>query len=280
MRILLAIMTIIFLSFGISAQGQFTPYDDLPGVNKSFKPTLQDDAPAWAKLLYSYPINFFELKKEYDAYQASSVKKNPYTRYYKHWSRLIAPLVDADGVIHMPDERQIHTFLTSNRSRESHLHSRNVGNWTFLGPQVTHWLKENNSSSVPAQCPWQVNIYCIDIAKTNPNTMYCGTETGVINKTNDKGISWQLVTKDYYTGGGVNDIVIHPTNPDIVYAAAGNQIHKTTDGGQTWKTLLTNVFFDANKLKISSDGKKLFASSETGIYISNDLCPWSCQSNI
>lgn len=100
--------------------------------------------------------------------------------------------------------------------------------------------------------------------------MYCGTETGAINKTIDKGLHWQLVTQDYFTGGGVNALVIHPTKADIVYAAAGRQLHKTTDGGQTWKPLLTTTFFDANTLQISNDGRKLLASADDGIFMSED----------
>lgn len=252
------------------AQSQFTPYDDLPGIHKSLKPTLMDDAPEWAKLMYTYPVNFNQIKKEYKAYQASGPKKNAYTRYYKIWSRAISQLVDDEGIIHMPSERHIDQVLTSNRERQSSIQTRNSSNWSFLGPKVTHWLKENNSTAIPESCPWQVNIYCMDIFNSNVNIMYCGTETGAINKSTDKGLTWQMMTRDYSTGGAVSSIAIHPTNANIVYACAGNQVHKTLDGGLTWKPLLTNVKFNANTIKIESLGSKLIASSESGIYISKD----------
>lgn len=264
------IIITLCISYHMTAQQHFTAYDDLPGINKSFKPTLREDAPVWAKMMYTYPVNYNDLKKAYENYQSTGKKKNPYTRYYKHWSRMIDPLVDIDGTIRMPSSQAINSTLTANRARTTLPQARNSGNWTFLGPKVTHWLKEDNSSAIPAQCPWQVNIYAIDISKTNSDIMYCGTETGAINKTIDKGLHWQLVTQDYFTGGGVNALVIHPSNTNIVYAAAGRQVHKTTDGGQSWKPLLTTTFFDANTLQISNDGRKLLASADDGIFMSED----------
>jgi photosystem II stability/assembly factor-like uncharacterized protein len=39
-------------------------------------------------------------------------------------------------------------------------------------------------------------------------------------------------------GARVADLVVHPTNPDIVYAAMGNGgVHKTVDGGVTWEPI-------------------------------------------
>ena len=77
-----------------------------------------------------------------------------------------------------------------------------------------------------------------------------GGERGVY-KTNDGGKSWTQVLKvDEHTG--VNDIVMDPRNPDVVYASAfqrrrhdygyvsggpGSGMHKTTDGGKTWEKI-------------------------------------------
>ena len=75
-----------------------------------------------------------------------------------------------------------------------------------------------------------------------------GGERGVY-KTTDGGKTWTQVLKiDDQTG--VNDIIMDPRNPDILYAASyqrrrhdygfvsggpGSGIHKTTDGGKTWE---------------------------------------------
>lgn len=261
---------LLLLAMRFSAQTHFTPYDELPSVIKSFKPTLQNDAPDWARLMYQYPINYNQIKKEYTEYQSIGKQKNPYTRYYKHWSRAIGPLVDDQGFIQMPTKISIQKSLTADRKRKSNFGTRNGSQWTFLGPKVTHWLKEDDSADVPSQCPWQVNIYTLDVAKSNPDIMYCGTETGAINKTLDRGQTWDLATLDYFTGNGVNSLIIHPTDPNIVYAAAGYQVHKTIDGGKTWQPLLSDLFFNANTLQLSADGRTILASADDGIYWSQD----------
>src|SRR5213078_1368289 len=69
-------------------------------------------------------------------------------------------------------------------------------------------------------------------------------------KSTDAGKTWQHVGLD--STGRIARIVIHPTNPDIVYAAAlghgyGPQeergVYRTTDGGKTWERVL---FVDRN----------------------------------
>ncbi|MEL6974608.1 MAG: hypothetical protein AAGL29_04350, partial [Bacteroidota bacterium] len=70
-------------------------------------------------------------------------------------------------------------------------------------------------------------------------------------KTEDGGKTWDAVlTIDEHTG--VNDVVMDPRNPDVLYAAAfqrrrhvftyvgggpGSGIHKSEDGGKTWKKI-------------------------------------------
>jgi photosystem II stability/assembly factor-like uncharacterized protein len=76
-----------------------------------------------------------------------------------------------------------------------------------------------------------------------------------IYKTTDGGDSWerQLYIND---STGVIDLVIHPTNPDILWAAAwekdrkawdfkesgsGSGVYKTMDGGATWKKITNGL---------------------------------------
>lgn len=77
-----------------------------------------------------------------------------------------------------------------------------------------------------------------------------GGERGVF-RTKDGGVTWEAVlTIDRHTG--VTDIVMDPTNPDILYAASlqrerraysyvgggpGSGIHKSVDGGDSWTRL-------------------------------------------
>ena len=149
---------------------------------------------------------------------------------------------------------------------------KSENDWSFLGPKETYWLNESGSSVPPKSCPWQVNVYSFDVAESDHNTLYCGTETGFVNKTTDKGLNWELLAPGYFFGGAVTATVIDPTNPDIAFVAAGNQVHKTSDGGTTWIPMLeTDGLFHADRLKIDpSDPEKIIAAANNGVHISTD----------
>ena len=95
----------------------------------------------------------------------------------------------------------------------------------------------------------------IAVAASNDKVIYLGTGSdGVrsnvstgrgIYKSVDGGESWQF--SGLYNAGQIASVRIHPTNPDIVWAAAYGDIFKpnsergvfkTTDGGKTWKKTL------------------------------------------
>ncbi len=120
---------------------------------------------------------------------------------------------------------------------------------------------------------------------TEPNTIYAATmglpfernNKRGLYKTTDGGLTWeQILFVNQETG--IIDLVIDPSNPDVIYAAGWNRIrnnsesfvtgldariHKTTDGGNTW-TILGNGLplgnFSRTGLAISTTNpQKLYA---------------------
>lgn len=105
------------------------------------------------------------------------------------------------------------------------------------------------------------SIGSIAIAPSDPKVIWVGTgETFIIRpahamgdgiyKSEDAGKTWKRMGLE--RTGRIGRIVVHPKNPDIVYAAAlghtfGPQqergIYKTIDGGKTWERIL---FADEN----------------------------------
>jgi hypothetical protein len=72
--------------------------------------------------------------------------------------------------------------------------------------------------------------------------LFAGTAAGGVFRSTDMGTSWTPTT-DQFSGLGVSDIAIHPTNPDTMYLATGDYdsdhmnsigIFRSTNGGSTW----------------------------------------------
>ncbi len=95
----------------------------------------------------------------------------------------------------------------------------------------------------------------VAVADSDPNIIYLGTGSdGVrsnvstgrgVYKSIDAGQTWQFI--GLYNAGQIGAIRIHPTNPNVVWVAAGGDIFKpnedrgvfkTTDGGKTWRKVL------------------------------------------
>ncbi|MBD0833174.1 discoidin domain-containing protein [Aestuariibaculum sediminum] len=274
------IIFMLILGFGLTlhAQNNYTPYDDLPGIPKDNKPAYQEDYPDWAKLLYRYPINFNELEQMYAAYDKTirSIPKSDrefraIVRYYKLWKPIVLQYVDETGGINLPTDSPLQVLNKMNSLKTTNQTSdASNSNWTFLGPKNTFWLNTNVTGPTPGVAPWQVNVYCFDVFKGNSNIIYCGTETGYVNKTTDGGLNWSLLAPNYVFGG-IQAILVHPTNPDIVYVSSNSKIHKTTDGGLTWNAINTNSNFKANHIIMDpSNDNKLVVSSDKGVYVSTD----------
>ena len=104
------------------------------------------------------------------------------------------------------------------------------------------------------------SVSALAAANSDANIMFAGTGESFIRsnvsigngvyKSTDGGETWQHSGLD--NTGRISRIIIHPTNPDVVYVAAVGHAYapqkerglwKTTDGGKSWKQVL---FIDEN----------------------------------
>lgn len=110
--------------------------------------------------------------------------------------------------------------------------------WEYFGPKG---LKTQNYGIV-------VSV-ALDPNDPTRHTIYAGTGASGLWKTTDGGMTWHNITGRYLPSGlGVNDILIDPSNSDIIYLALGMAganrsfyygygILRTTNGGQTWQAI-------------------------------------------
>jgi photosystem II stability/assembly factor-like uncharacterized protein len=119
---------------------------------------------------------------------------------------------------------------------------------------------EMGSVGAVAVSSYNTNIIYVGMGEHAPRGVMSSYGDGVYKST-DAGKTWKhLGLKETQH---ISRIVIHPTNPDVVYVAAQGQlygpnkergIYKSTDGGKTWKnTLFVNELTGAVELSMDAN---------------------------
>ena len=230
------------------------PFDDPSFPFKVVE--ITDDTPTWAKRIYDSNPNIWEIMELHKTWRTSNpTVKNGHTRNYK---KLIGFLmennaVNEEGYIDLPtsqEEKAIQKKILKDRKKfednnnQSTLRSNNNTTWELIGPD---WMKYTNGDLANAQ----INVYSITQSLSNPDILYCVTESGgTIFKTIDNGLNWVSVSDDLLVSLGSRNIEVAPSNPDIVYITTTHDIYKTIDGGTTWNSVLYTNSLDGRTILI------------------------------
>jgi photosystem II stability/assembly factor-like uncharacterized protein len=129
-------------------------------------------------------------------------------------------------------------------------------------------------------------IYTIAPSFKDINTIWAGTDDGLIHITKDGGKTWKNITPTAITSWSkVSMIEAGHTDANIAYAAVNRircddihpHIYKTTDAGKTWKEIVNGLPDDPVNT-VREDPKRkglLFAGSERAVFVSfNDGENW------
>ena len=124
-------------------------------------------------------------------------------------------------------------------------------------------------------------IYTVAPSYVDINTIWCGTDDGLIHITRDGGKTWKNVTPSgLESWSKISLMDASHTSALTVYAAVNRircddmrpHIYKTTDGGNTWKEIVNGLPNDPINV-VREDPKRkglLFAGSERAVYFSVD----------
>jgi photosystem II stability/assembly factor-like uncharacterized protein len=144
--------------------------------------------------------------------------------------------------------------------------------WRMIGP--FRGGRTRAASGVPSQ----------------PNVFYMGQVNGGVWKSDDYGRTWNPIFDDQPTQS-IGAIAVAPSNPNIVYVASGeglhrpdlsvgNGIYKSTDAGKTWAHLGLDDGFQIPALAVDPrDPNKVFAAvlghpygqnEQRGLFLSTD----------
>ena len=110
--------------------------------------------------------------------------------------------------------------------------------WEFVGPTDNH----------KGIVPYQGIITCVARDAGNSDIIYAGGNTQGLFKTTDGGTTWFSITDQLKAPGlGINQIVMHPQNSNVLYACTGQRsnkyggyslgVIKTLNGGSTWEIM-------------------------------------------
>ncbi len=214
---------------------------------KQYKPyapvALPNGAPKWMEQMENVEqVNYHAMVDSFQMYlkrNPDARRKTPHTKavvnHFRRWQRSYLPFVQPDGRIRLPEHASFRNFV-QDVNKQTELRHRKAKNtttatkgWEVLSPIMTYDWKTKQAS------PAQANVQRFGVAHSQPDILYCGTETGMVFKSSDKGATWKACSGgDYYLGGEITSVEVSPTNPQKVLVGAGSFLWLTNDGGDSW----------------------------------------------
>ena len=124
-------------------------------------------------------------------------------------------------------------------------------------------------------------IFVIEESPHDANTIYVGTDDGLVQVTRDAGVTWTNITPSAAGDGLVNEIEVSPHDAATVYVAFRKDrvgdptphVFKSTDAGRSWTRMVTGLREGEPVRVVREDTERrglLYAGTETGVYVSYD----------
>jgi len=231
------------------------------------KPSAYDIAhsPLWAQEMYSDNPNVPKVDSLYHAYYTQNLYvKNYHTQYYKRWKRSVGRYINDAGYVEMPSAEQENALNADMNNKRLALKNSRSADWSPIGPYAVY---DNQNNAISQQ----TNVYCLAQCETVPAVLYSGTEPGEIFKSADGGLSWTCVSENVTITSGVGAIAVANGNPDTVLAGSGNALYRSTDGGQTWTTLISASGLNVMEILIHpANSQIILVASWSGLLKSTD----------
>lgn len=236
-------------------------------------------AQPWMQSLKTKTPNFFEMQKAFNDYwKDKKVEKGKEYKQFRRWEWYWSQRVNEKGEFPKSDvllTEQLKYNETHPVSQMKSASSSTTASWTFMGPSTSG----GGYSGIG-------RLNCIAFHPTDINTFWVGAPAGGLWKTTNGGASWTTNT-DNLPVLGVSDIVIDPSNPNIIFIATGDGegayslfngagdtksigILKSTNGGSSWTTVLsasvTSNTLIRRLIMDPSNSQVLLAATSLGIF--------------
>ncbi|MEI7736376.1 MAG: LamG-like jellyroll fold domain-containing protein [Ferruginibacter sp.] len=248
--------------------------------NEDVKTSALHSKQLWFKLIHQPNVNYFAVKKSYDAYfKAHPLENSGPKEYGLSWLKTKLFYLDVYGRVQKKPAINLNKIDKAKFAPPVTVTDTTMGSWRMLGPRNTFqgsgsglgnnggyaycvridptdanklfcsfvtgglWVSADNGAAwhlADANLPAD-SYYDIDVCKANNNIAYAIGNSAVIKST-DGGMSWNVTSlnKTNYTGKAY-DIAVSPTNADIIVARWGTTIYRSTDGGASWTSIITGL---------------------------------------
>lgn len=148
----------------------------------------------------------------------------------------------------------------------------NSSEMIYAGSYDGGLYKSENSGASWKRILSKINVYDHVVNKFNTNQIFVGgffAEHGKVLSSDDGGRSWVERYNEESTGNAVRALALNPSNPsELIIGMTSGAINRSTDGGITWKAMLT--FSDKiNQINWTNDGLYILVRSK-GLYLSTD----------
>lgn len=141
---------------------------------------------------------------------------------------------------------------------------RSNGSWTFE--------EFTGIQHVPSRSRWTFfhepfragHVHGIARTAERPERIVAGVEHGAVILSRDGGTTWQ----DTLVGFDVHRVIVHPDEPDTVYVGAGNGLHVSRDGGESWTAIPDLRGKYVHTIQFQPDNARSML-----VYVDSSACP-------
>ena len=262
-----------------SAQGDslFTPYK----LNY-----LPAGAPLWMmQLATPEGLNYNAMVDSFNVYLMNNPgarRKTPDTKqvvnHFRRFQKAYVNFVGKDGIIRLPKASNYHKEMNDAQTEAAYMRlmrtkametgeAQTTEPWRVISPIVTYDYRHKKIT------PAQANIQRLKASRSNPDVIYCGSETGMIFRTDDKGATWHPCGGGEWMSGEITTVDVSATNHKRVLIGGGGVFWLSDDEGTTWRDITpqkTNYARTSVALFHPSDDNIILAGDRSQLWRSTD----------
>ena len=211
---------------------------------------LPAGSPLWmAQLASPEGLDYNAMVDSFNVYLLNNPgarRKSPDTKqvvnHFRRFQKAYVNFVGTDGIIRLPKASGYHKEMNdvqqeALRARAMHIRpmltdgTEAPSPWQVISPIVTYDYRHKKVT------PAQANIQRFKASRSNPDVLYCGSETGMIFRTADKGASWIPCGGGEWMSGEITTIDVSSTNHKRVLIGGGGVFWLSDDEGETWRDI-------------------------------------------